>query len=194
MLEQISAVQIPLNLRELKSESLDTIQYKGLDKIIEVKSLLDSEWNFYDEQDLHISLARTLSLRHHEIQAFLESLGRKIRSLKIGSISLEFDEWRLLANDNLKTSFLSLAATRRTESVLSLISTVDTVLESYGHPKYYDDPIIHASFAWIPKNVLPLAPHVVGTIDPPLQISKPITHIKCKIGKVTRQWCLEPEE
>jgi hypothetical protein len=159
--------------------------------------LSKSPWTFFDTQDLHISLAKTFSLRHHELQVFPKQLGDAVEAAKIGGITLKFDAWRVLVNDSKTTSFASIVANNDLEQIILAIATVDEIMSRFGHPTYYANPIIHASLAWTPSDLLSdlASSHegvsITGVIDPPLKIEGYIAQLNCKIGKVVYSWSLE---
>lgn len=154
-------------------------------------------WTFYSELELHVSVAKTFSLRYSEIEAFCKQLGVAIGAAKIGEIFLTFHRWQLLVNDAKTTSFASLVSTQQHEQVLSAIEAVDGVMARFDHPTYYKPAVVHASFAWTPCDVVStlqasveLEVPLQGDLAPPVECSASIKMLECKVGKVVRSWPL----
>jgi hypothetical protein len=162
-------------------------------KSIKKISSLGASWTFFDPNDLHISLARTFSLRHHTISAFCKQLGEAVTEAKIGIISLAFDRWKFLVNDQKSTSFASLVCTTGTEQIISAIAVVDEIMRRFDHPTFYENPVIHASLAWAPIDLLsslPAESMSEGPLNPAVELKSYITTLHCKVGKVLYSWPL----
>lgn len=168
--------------------------FESLSTASQILSRLSTSWTFFDYKDLHISLAKTFSLRHSEIQVFCKHLGEAITAAKTGGIFLSFDRWKILVNDNKSTSFLSLIASPPLGQVLALIEAVDSVMKRFDHPIYYDPPVVHASVAWTPSDVLASLKEdelTEGKAEPDIAIEGYIKAVYCKVGKVVYNWSLE---
>lgn len=167
---------------------------KSLSDLSVAMSASSTPWTLYDYKDLHISLAKTFSLRHSEIQTFCERLGEAVTAAKTGGIALSFDRWRILVNDAKTTSFASLVASSNVIQILGLIEAVDSVMKRFDHPTYYENPIIHASLAWTPSDTLAqdaATKLFEGVLDPEIPIEGYIKMVYCKVGKVVYSWPLE---
>lgn len=153
-----------------------------------------ASWTFYEFKDLHISLAKTFSLRHSELQVFCQRLGEAVAAAKTGGIALSFDRWKFLVNDSKNTSFASLVASSNIVQILGLIEAVDSVMKRFDHPIYYENPIIHASIAWTPSHILSQVTSddsIEGVLDPSIPIEGYIKTVFCKVGKAVYSWPLE---
>lgn len=98
------------------------------------------------EASVHISLSRPFALRYHQIQPLVSAITRRIAGAFRFEISMP--ECIVLSNDDKSRVFAALRVGRGCSAVISLIKHVDGVLESFGLPTYYEDPIPHASVAW----------------------------------------------
>lgn len=186
--------KIPILKGEIPNTS--NLGSESLSELAKSMSKSTTAWTFNSYQDLHISLARTFSLRHSEIQEFCKQLGEAVRALKCGPIDLSFDRWKLLVNDTKMTSFASLVVSQNTEQITSIIAAVDSLMERFGHPKYYEEGIVHASIAWTPSNIMEtLSTDNVtpkeGIVDPKMAIEPYIRHVFCKVGKILHSWPLD---
>ena len=164
---------------------------KSLKNAVDKCTDLGHTWTLFDPSDLHISLAKTFSLRHAEIKSFCKHLGDAIRATKIGLISLTFSRWKLLVNDQKTTTFASIVATSDTEQVIAAVATVDEIMKRFGHPPFYENPIIHASLAWSPSDLTSNLDATEGDLDPKIGTTTYIKELHCKVGKVVYSWPLE---
>jgi len=152
-------------------------------------------WTFFNFSELHISVAKTFSLRHNEIDIFCEQLGEAVRAAKLGEIFVSFDKWKLLVNDTKTTSFVSLVSSKNNSQVLDAIEAVDNIMRRFDHPTYYNPPIIHASIAWSPcdmMSILGVQEKALseGIITPEVTCEAGISTLECKVGKVVYSWSL----
>lgn len=97
----------------------------------------------------------------------------------------------MLVNDQKTTTFASIVATSETEQVISAIATVDEIMKRFGHPAFYENPIIHASLAWSPSDLTSKLDAVEGSLDREIGIVTYIKELHCKVGKVVYSWPLE---
>lgn len=169
-------------------------QVTALKSLAKQMSTQSTPWTFFDPTDLHISLARTFSLRHTELDKFPQQLGEAIANANLSRLGVLFDGWRLLVNDNKTTSFASLVATTETEQALACINVVDGIMQRFGHPTYYEERIVHASLAWTPSDISTQhssSEPLQGVISPPIRCTAQVEKIYCKIGKVLYAWPLQ---
>jgi len=96
--------------------------------------------------DRHISLTRTQVLRHHWIDNFWLDLSQKLKHHD--KFDLVLDTFQVYTNEEKTRTFIAIKV-HHTENVLRLISDCDCCLLDYGLQKYYEDPSIHFSLAWI---------------------------------------------
>jgi hypothetical protein len=141
------------------------------------------------EMPLHVSLSRTVPIRSIQIGSLLKGLQqtltqnlKKNRSLDVrigGSADV-------LLNDEKTRTFITLPVSDKGEEKLkNIIDRVSKVFVLHGLPKYYEDPIVHASFVWC------LGDHHDAIIQL-LQNSKAVSHMLQRLqweSKITRICC-----
>ena len=100
------------------------------------------------ERELHVSLSRTVALKLHHIDEFVELLRKAMKAL--ASFELEFPDLRIFSNDNASRAFLALQCGRALPQMRLLIETVDSIMEAFQMDKYYENPQFHTSFvSWV---------------------------------------------
>jgi len=86
-------------------------------------------------ESLHVSLSRPFALRRPQIDAFVAQLKSSIAGHQF---PVSFGRWDVLINDDRTRSFVALRIEQGRELVRSLISIVDSVLESFNLPIYHE--------------------------------------------------------
>eukprot|EP00105_Crassostrea_gigas_P041948 XP_019926096.1 PREDICTED: U6 snRNA phosphodiesterase isoform X2 [Crassostrea gigas] len=90
---------------------------------------------FKPMKDLHLSLSRTVAIRHHWIQPLTDRLRRRFKLLP--------------------KTFLSLTVSAPGDILQQYTKAVDECFEEYKLPKYYENPSFHISIGWCLKDVIP---------------------------------------
>eukprot|EP00124_Ichthyophonus_hoferi_P002085 Ihof_evm6s130 gene=Ihof_evmTU6s130 len=88
-----------------------------------------------DETPLHISVTRTVVLRQHEIDSFVELTSKNIK--KIAPFWIELDGLACFTNDAAVRSFISMNMVTGREGMISLVTTMNKILEKYNQPIFY---------------------------------------------------------
>lgn len=94
----------------------------------------------------HVSLSRTVKLRHHWIQPMVESL--KAVAAPYCRFIIRFGSVDVYTNAEKTRTFLSLKVHKGVEHLERLVSEVDGCLKEYDLPLFYEDPSFHMSVAW----------------------------------------------
>lgn len=72
-----------------------------------------------------------------------------------GEFQVEFDRRGYFLNDERDTKFLSfLVSEASKEKLVELIGHVDEVMKKMGERVYYEPPVPHLTFAWMPSDTL----------------------------------------
>ncbi|CAG0914503.1 unnamed protein product [Notodromas monacha] len=96
--------------------------------------------------DLHISLSRTVSIRHHWIPDFEGRLRKVCDNSRKFAVS--FSGVDVFVNDERTRTFLSLMVDCGFEQCSKLVGEVDDLFRSFDLPAFYSEQRFHASFAW----------------------------------------------
>ncbi|XP_061196782.1 U6 snRNA phosphodiesterase 1-like [Saccostrea echinata] len=109
--------------------------------------------DFKPMKELHLSLSRTVAIRHHWIKPLTDSLQNRLRSLQ--RTCCEFSSVKLYTNDEKTRTFLSLAVSAPGNILQEYTKAVDECFEEYKLQKYYKDPSYHISIGWCLHDVIP---------------------------------------
>jgi len=101
----------------------------------------------------HISLSRVVTLRHHQIQPFVDFLSKTVRFFSQGNCVATLGDYELYRNDDRSRSFVSLNVRDGVDVVLALIELVNSTMKQFNCPLYYKNPQPHATFAWTLGNL-----------------------------------------
>ncbi|XP_068081275.1 U6 snRNA phosphodiesterase 1 [Anabrus simplex] len=96
-------------------------------------------------KDLHISLTRTVILRHHWIEPFTDSVRALVQ--EIPRFQLSFSSVNVYCNEEKTRTFVGLSVLTEKE-LLKSVSILDNCLAEFKLPEYYEDPSFHLSVAW----------------------------------------------
>ena len=98
-------------------------------------------------EKLHVSLSKPFTLRHHQIEHFINDLKDEVCVLYPLKYSVK-PEYYILLNETKTRLFLCLPIDDHLQSNFpSLIQSVDNTLVKYKKDKYYTNPIFHISIA-----------------------------------------------
>ncbi|XP_011172829.1 U6 snRNA phosphodiesterase isoform X2 [Solenopsis invicta] len=96
--------------------------------------------------NLHISLSRTLVLKFHWIESFVESIKQSCR--KFNKFVLQFTDIRVYCNEERTRTFLGIYCRDEDGMLKCLTDVFDNVLAEYQLPSFYKDTSYHISFFW----------------------------------------------
>lgn len=97
-------------------------------------------------EEFHISLTRTLILKYHWIDSFVESI--KKLCLNTNKFTLEFSDIKVYCNEERTRTFLGIRCCNNNIADY-LISAINNILEEYQLPPFYEDPSLHVSILWL---------------------------------------------
>lgn len=112
---------------------VDTPSDAMLSWIKSIATLLPKDSNILFEQ-FHVSLTRTLILKFHWIESFVESLKRLFQ--KTNKFTMELTDIKVYCNEERTRTFLGINCYSNTLNYL--ISTIDNMLTEYQLPPYYE--------------------------------------------------------
>ncbi|XP_023209765.1 U6 snRNA phosphodiesterase-like [Centruroides sculpturatus] len=101
--------------------------------------------------DLHISLSRTVKLRHHWIQPLIESL--KISLINTYCFKLVLKSVEVYTNEENTRTFLGFKVHTGIDNMVKIVQKVDKCLEDYKLLPFYKNPSFHVSIAWCLGNM-----------------------------------------
>ncbi|XP_011686173.1 PREDICTED: U6 snRNA phosphodiesterase isoform X2 [Wasmannia auropunctata] len=95
---------------------------------------------------LHISLSRTLVLKFHWIESFVE--GIKLSCRRFNKFALQLTDIRVYCNEERTRTFLGIYCQDEDGMLKCLTEAVDNLLAEYQLPSFYKDSSYHISFFW----------------------------------------------
>ncbi|XP_076449710.1 U6 snRNA phosphodiesterase 1-like isoform X2 [Babylonia areolata] len=108
--------------------------------------------NFERMDDLHISLSRTVCIRHHWISPLTESLKEKFQQLH--SCYCDVGSVEMYTNDEKSRTFISMEVNPEENNLMEYISVVDTCFREFDLPSFYENPSFHISLIWCVGDVI----------------------------------------
>jgi len=138
--------------------------------------------NIEKQEEYHISLSRTFTLREHHIELFVHNFIETFHQINFPRFDVTLGHYEYYVNDEMTRSFLSINISEGREEICELISQLDKVLAQFKLPVFYQDPKPHLTIGWTLGNVKSSVPDISGPlISSDCKIA--ITQIHCKIGK-----------
>ncbi|XP_076878353.1 U6 snRNA phosphodiesterase 1 isoform X1 [Brachyhypopomus gauderio] len=139
--------------------------------------------------EFHISLSKTVVLRHHWIQPFVQSLRAGLAQCKRFVCSA--DKLKVYSNHEKTRTFLGMEVSVGHTQLLEVVKTVNETMEEFRLGTFYKDPSFHVSLAWCVGDftgklqeacLSELQSLVDGHEDGPFQISFNCKQFRCKTG------------
>ncbi|KAG8190649.1 hypothetical protein JTE90_002603 [Oedothorax gibbosus] len=96
-------------------------------------------------EHFHVSLTKTLKLRHHWITPFMDSLKAGLSCFY--RFKIVFQSLEVYENEENTRTFLGMKAHIGYEHLLKMVKKVDESLAEFKLPCFYDNPSFHLSFA-----------------------------------------------
>ena len=97
-------------------------------------------------EECHISLSRTLPVRHYWIEPMFKKLTELIRQVHTFNYSVR--GLKVYCNDEKTRTFIGIETSNCYEKFYSLSKLTDQVYEEFGLLKFYSSPSFHISIAW----------------------------------------------
>ncbi|XP_020299579.1 U6 snRNA phosphodiesterase [Pseudomyrmex gracilis] len=94
----------------------------------------------------HISLSRTLILKYHWIESFVDSL--KLLCRGFNSFVMQLTDVKVYCNEEKTRTFLGIYCHNEDGVLKCLLEAVDSLLAEYQLPPFYKDSSYHISFFW----------------------------------------------
>ncbi len=96
--------------------------------------------------DPHLSLSRTVVVKHHWIEPLSDSL--KEKGSKQGAFKVSLGGLEVFANEEGSRTFVAVSA-KPCRSLESLLGVVDEALVEFGLPRFYRPARFHVSLVWV---------------------------------------------
>ncbi|KAL8593124.1 hypothetical protein ACOMHN_018050 [Nucella lapillus] len=112
--------------------------------------------NFERMDDLHISLSRTVCIRHHWIQPLTESLKENYQQMD--SCLCDVGCMKLYTNDEKTRTFFSVEVEAEDTLLMQYVATADACLREFNLPPFYQNPSFHISLLWCVGDVVSQIP------------------------------------
>lgn len=115
----------------------------------ECKTVLNSATTleFISIDQMHLSLSKTFTIRHHNITPFVENLREQLGGHR--RFRLEFSGLQVYMNEERTRTFLGVRVAEESYGPLNdLVTSVDECLSEYKLPLYYTDRAFHVSILW----------------------------------------------
>lgn len=125
------------------SESIQHLQKSIRDSVRENLNL-----ELCEVKELHVSLTKTVILRHHWIESFVESLEKKFRNTQ--KFPLHLNSLKIYCNEEKTRTFVGLTISEEFFEYLSnLVKHCDEVLKEFNLESFYREMSFHVSILWI---------------------------------------------
>ncbi|KAK6640740.1 hypothetical protein RUM44_012437 [Polyplax serrata] len=96
--------------------------------------------------DFHISLTKTVILKHHWIEGFTEMIRRSLVDVK--EFNLCISGLKVYVNEHKTRTFVSLKVAEGTDELSNIVNQLDICLREYNLETFYTDPSFHMSLLW----------------------------------------------
>ncbi|XP_065571588.1 U6 snRNA phosphodiesterase 1-like [Artemia franciscana] len=96
-------------------------------------------------EEPHLSLTRTIFLRHHWIEDFVKGVASTAQH--VPRFKLRLANFETYTNEEKTRTFIA-AKVEPIDNLILLVKKLDGLLNEYGLQEYYKDPSFHISFAW----------------------------------------------
>ncbi|XP_037396248.1 U6 snRNA phosphodiesterase isoform X2 [Pygocentrus nattereri] len=97
-------------------------------------------------EEFHVSVSRTVVLRHHWIQTFVQSLRKGLAQCR--SFVCLADKLKVYTNDERTRTFLGMEVSTGCPQLLEAAKRVDETMDEFKLSTFYKDPSFHVSLAW----------------------------------------------
>lgn len=140
-------------------------------------------------EEFHVSVSKTVVLRHHWIQPVVQSLRSGLAQCR--SCVCLADKLKVYCNDDKTRTFLGMEISTGCTQLLEMVKRVDQTMKEFNLSTFYEDPSFHVSLAWCVGDlteklqgacVSKLQSLVDGHEDGPFQLRLSCKELRCKTG------------
>ncbi|XP_051739741.1 U6 snRNA phosphodiesterase 1 isoform X2 [Ctenopharyngodon idella] len=140
-------------------------------------------------EEFHLSLSKTVVLRHHWIQPFIQSIRTGLTHFQ--KFFCSADKLKVYSNAEKTRTFLGMEIFTGKAQLLELIKILDLTMKEFSLSTFYKDPSFHISLAWcvgdhterLKKACLSELQSLIDTHeDGPFHIRLNCTELRCKTG------------
>ncbi|XP_012259174.2 U6 snRNA phosphodiesterase 1 isoform X1 [Athalia rosae] len=140
-------------------------------------------------QEFHLSLTKSLILKFHWIESFVESVKKICKSTE--KMVVEFNQLKVYCNEERNRTFLAIQCKDRSKKLKAFVAELDNLLSEYQLPPFYQEASFHVSILWCLGDAeeklnreLPLLNESVSNFLAEQLSHKylEISNINCKIG------------
>lgn len=149
-------------------------------------------------EEFHISISKTVILRHHWIQPFIQSIRTGLTQFQ--KFFCLADKLRVYCNAEKTRTFLGMEISTGKTQLLELIKIVDQTMNEFNLCTFYKDPSFHVSLAWCVGDQTErlkriCLSEVQGLVDRhedgPFHIRLNCRELRCKSGNKVFQFALQ---
>lgn len=99
-----------------------------------------------NNSSVHVSMSRPFVLQLSSIESFVAKLNQRLQHLPTTTLRVHPKSERILVNDEKTRSFWTWPVDPN-PTLLAILEEIDSVLQIYNLPVYYDPPLFHISLA-----------------------------------------------
>ncbi|KAG5900363.1 hypothetical protein JTB14_033812 [Gonioctena quinquepunctata] len=97
-------------------------------------------------EDFHLSLTKTVILKYHWIDSFVDGVKSRITPCK--KFMILFNDLKVYCNEDRTRTFIGLCIRTGYDSLVHLVEIMNKCLAEFKLPPFYNDPSFHMSIAW----------------------------------------------
>lgn len=116
-----------------------------------------------EHNEIHISLSKHFSLQSSNLDSFVQQLKRRLEKERPTKLFVD-NSGDILVNDERTRSFWGWSVQPNT-ALRRILSDVDSVLQQYNQPMYYENPIFHISLASTAEDLTHLNQSTTDALD-----------------------------
>ncbi|XP_071441844.1 U6 snRNA phosphodiesterase 1-like [Hetaerina americana] len=109
-------------------------------------ALMESDIQLEKTDDLHVSVTRTVVLRHHWIDSFIESVQKSFNGFP--SFSIGFGALKVFTNEEKTRTFIGFSIDIGCDKLSKITQEMDKCLADFKLPPFYSNPSFHMSIVW----------------------------------------------
>ncbi|KAL1518170.1 hypothetical protein ABEB36_001832 [Hypothenemus hampei] len=126
-----------------------------------IKSSIPKAMDLRICEDFHLSLTRTVILKHHWIESFVATIRQYLNGFK--KFFIFVDCIQVYCNDERTRTFLAMQVESGYDTLQSLVRVMDQTMTEYELPTFYKNASFHVSIAWcVGDHQQELTSHIQG--------------------------------